>query len=222
MLERPHSRVRLYRQEVRYMDSQLGQLIAFLKENHIYKKSAFIVMGDHGEGLGEYNRHYGHIHYLHKIYTQVPLIISGPGIKQRGEQDALVSTLNIAPTILDMAGVKAPAFMEGQSLLKPLKPKKLLLETYSPEAYFDSFSIIDYPYQVVFYPGRTDEQLEYINLEKDSWGTTNIKDFMEDKKIKAELLESILKISRIITATKGKAGKINERHKEILESLGYI
>jgi arylsulfatase A-like enzyme len=222
MLERPKSRVRLYRQEVRYMDSRLGRLIAFLKENHIYEKSAFVIMGDHGEGLGEYNRHYGHIHYLHKIYTRVPLIILGPGIKQRGKQDTLVSTLNVAPTILDMANIKKPYFMDGQSVFKPIEPKKLLLETYSPEAYFDSFAIIDYPYQVLFFPGRTEDRIEYVNLVKDIWGTTNIKDFMEDKKIKAELLESVLKISRIITATKGKVGKINERHKEILESLGYL
>jgi arylsulfatase A-like enzyme len=152
----------------------------------------------------------------------VPLIVSGRGIKLRGERDELVSNLNIAPTILDLAGIKKPEFMDGRSLLKSLKPKKLLLETYSPEAYFDAFSIIDYPYQILFFPGREEEKIEYINLEKDTWGTTNIKDFMENKKIKAELLEAVLKISRIITATKGKPGKINDRHKEILESLGYI
>lgn len=222
MLEKPRSRVSLYRREIRYMDNQIGKVIDFLKENNMYKKSAIIIMGDHGEGMGEYKTHYGHIHYLHKIYSRVPLILLGPGIKKRGKQEDLVSNLNIAPTILDIAGIKKPEFMEGQSLLETLKPKKLLLETYSPEAYFDGFSIIDYPYQVLFFPGREDEKIEYINLEKDAWGTTNIKDFMTEKKIKGELLDAVLKISRIITATKGKPGKINERHQEILESLGYV
>lgn len=222
MLERPRSRVSLYRREIRYMDSQLGKLIDFLKENNIYKKSVFIIMGDHGEGMGEYRRHFGHIHYLHKVYSRVPLIILGPGIKQRGKREELVSNLNIAPTILDIAGIKKPKFMLGHSLFKPIKPKKLLLETYSPEAYFDCFSIIDFPYQVLFYPGRPEDKIEYINLETDTWGVANIKDYMKDKKVKGELLDAVLKISRIITATKRKPGKTNERHREILESLGYI
>lgn len=222
MLEKPRSRVSLYRREIRYMDNQVGKLIDFLKENNIYKKSTIIIMGDHGEGMGEYKTHYGHIHYLHKVYTRVPLILLGKGITGRGKQEDLVSNLNIAPTILDIAGIKKPEFMDGQSLLQPLKPKRLLQETYSPEAFFDGFAIIDYPYQVLFFPGREDEKIEYINLEKDTWGTTNIKDFMTEKKIKGELLDAVLKISRIITATKGKPGKINERHQEILESLGYV
>lgn len=228
MLEKPESRFRLYRREVRYMDDQLGKLIDFLKENKLYEKSVFIIMGDHGEGLGEYKTpgqkkgHYGHIHYLHKIYTRVPLIIFGHGIKERGQRQELVSNLNIAPTILDIADIKKPKFMLGESLFKSLKPRKLLLETYSPEAFFDCFSVIDYPFQVLFYPGRPEEKIEYVNLDKDVWGITNIKDFITDKKIKQELLDAVLKISRIITATKGRSGVVNERHKDILESLGYL
>jgi arylsulfatase A-like enzyme len=221
-----------YKEEVRYMDRCFGQLIAFLKERGIYERSAFIVMGDHGEGLGEYRGHFGHIHYLNNVFSRVPLIVTGAGVKQRGKRLEPVSNLHIAPTLLHLAGIKKPQYMLGESLLgKNLTTKKILLETYSPEAYFDAFSLIDFPWQIIFYPGRKEEKLEFYNLKNDPAGTVNLNNINnitddintdEMKKTKTELINSILRISRIITATKGKIGKSSQRHQEILKSLGYL
>lgn len=213
-------RKRLYKEEIKFMDRQLGKFLEFLKKENIYDNAVFIIMGDHGEGLGEYRDHFGHIHFLNRPAVKVPLIIAGKGIKSRGKRQELVSNLNIAPTILDIAGVKKPGFMIGHSLLKPLPRTKLLLETYAPEAYFDAFSIIDYPYQVIFYPGRRNGNLEFFDLESHQPG--GIKNKNQQEKIRAELVNSLLKISRIITATKGKIGGVSERHREILKSLGYL
>lgn len=205
-----------YKEEIKYMDAQLGKFIEFLKENNIYDNAVFIIMGDHGEGLGEYRGHYGHIHYLNQPAVRVPLIIAGKGIEPKGKREETVSALDIAPTILDIAGITKPAFMLGRSLLKPLTRTKLLLETYSPEAYFDAFSVLDYPYQVIFYPGRRKEKLEFVYLKEDGTGTR------ENLGIRVKLVKDVLKISRIITATKGKIGGASARHKEILKSLGYL
>jgi len=212
------SRKRLYREEVKYMDRQLGELLNFLKKKGIYDDSVFLIMGDHGEGLGEYRNHYGHIHYLNKEAVHVPLIISGKGIKPSGKRPEPVSNLNVAPTLLELAGLEKSPYMQGQSLLNPLKPARLLLATYSPEAYFDAFSLIDFPYQVCFYPGRVKEKIEFYNLELSSQGTIK----KGEEKIRTKLINALLKISRIITATKGKPGGVAERHKEILKSLGYL
>lgn len=212
------SRKRLYKEEIKFMDRQLGKFLEFLKKENLYDNAVFIIMGDHGEGLGEYRDHFGHIHFLNPSAVKVPLIIAGKGINSRGKRQELVSNLNIAPTILDIAGVKKPDFMLGHSLLKSLPHTKLLLETYAPEAYFDAFSIIDYPYQVIFYPGRRDEKLEFFDLESPQPGGS----INQQGKMRAELVNSVLKISRIITATKGKIGGVSERHQEILKSLGYL
>jgi arylsulfatase A-like enzyme len=218
-----------YKEEIRFMDQQFGKLLAFLKKQNLYQRSTFIIMGDHGEGLGEYRGHFGHIHFLNKGYSRVPFIIQGVGIEPKGERQELVSNLNIAPTILHLAQIKKPDFMLGQSLLKPLHTKKVLLETYSPEAYFDAFSIIDYPWQIIFYPGKSKEKLEFINLESDHLGISNLnvkpkadRLNQQARQIKSELINQILKISRIITATKGKVSKTSKRHQEILKSLGYL
>lgn len=216
---------RVYTQEVQYMDKQIGKLVDFLKENNIYSQSAFVIMGDHGEGLGEYHGHVGHIHYLNKIYTQVNMILAGKGIPQDVTRNEVVSNLNIAPTILELAGIKKPDFMIGSSLLKRNDNKKVILETYSPAAYFDAFSIIDFPYQMIIYPGNLlDKKIEFINLEKDKFGVHPIpKDNGEENpEIRAKLYDAVLAIARRLIAIKGKIGNKTQETIEMLETLGYL
>jgi arylsulfatase A-like enzyme len=215
----------LYRESVAYMDRHLGHLIDFLKENDMYRRSVFIVVGDHGEGLGEHKHYFGHIHYLNKIYSHVPLIVAGAGLKQRGVSDQVVSLLDIAPTILDIAGVEIPGFMTGQSLLKPGDNRKLLLETYVPEAYYDACSLLDFPYQIIYTPGRKDkkERVELIHLPTDHWGIRSIfAAAATDGKVKSSLLKEVLKISRRLSGARGKTGPVPERHRDMLKSLGYL
>jgi len=210
-----------YNEEIRYVDQQIGRLLTYLKEKGIYEQAAFVIMGDHGETLGEYQEHFGHIHYLNQSSMHVPLILSGRRIKPSGKRAEAVSTLNIAPTILDLANIKKPNYMLGRTLLKPIKNTRLLLETYSPEAYFDAFSLIEFPYQAAFYPGRRKEKIEFYNLKTGTSGKTARQEKDGEKK-RIELVNELLKISRIITATKGKVGKTSSRHQEILKSLGYL
>ncbi len=216
-----NSKARLYKKSIKYMDSQIGKLINFLKKENIFDDSLFIIMGDHGEGLGEYRDHFGHIHYLNKLYLRVPFIVSGKSVGKSGRKDGLVSNLEIAPSILDYTGLKIPGYMTGESVFKKIKRKKLIIETFSPQSYFDAFSLIEFPNQIIFYPGRSEQRIEYINLKKDPLGLKtdlNIK----DGKIRSGMLKSILQISRTITATKGKIGKKKRIREEILKSLGYL
>jgi len=215
------SKKKLYKKSVEYMDKEIGELLSFLKKEGELNKSVFVIMGDHGEGLGEYLDNYGHIHYLNKLYTRVPFIVSGCGISSKGEKSDLVSNLNIAPTILQICGMKIPDFMEGESVLNRIKKTKLILETFSPEAYFDAYSLIEFPYQIIFYPGRKDNRIEFIDLLNDPLGIKGITD-NEIKKKRDKMLKSILDISRTIIATKRKPGKKRRVHREILRSLGYL
>ena len=211
-----------YKEQVEYMDEQIGNLIEFLKEKGIYHRSVFLIMGDHGEGLGEYQNHVGHINYLNKLFSQVPLILCGFGIKTKCVREELVSNLNVAPTLLDVAHVKKPGFMKGDSLLRPLVNKRLLLETYKPEAISDAFSIIDFPFQIILYPNRTDNKLEYIDLENDILGVKNIIEMEPDSDLKSDLTRSIIQQSRELINAKVRKKEISEKDLEILRALGYI
>ncbi|TFG79067.1 MAG: hypothetical protein E4H23_06615 [Chrysiogenales bacterium] len=211
-----------YVKEIRYMDSQIGLLLDHLKKENLYAKSTFLVMGDHGEGLGEYGSHFGHIHYLNKVYTHVPFMLSGKGIPRRQAQNALVSNFSVAPTLLALIGSAAPKHMLGASALADSSDPKLFLETYSPEAYFDAFSVLHFPWQVIFYPGRPGNSLEFINLKQDRHGIENLHLGPDPSGQRSEMVKSVLKISRIITANKRKLNKFDQETMDTLKSLGYL
>jgi hypothetical protein len=211
-----------YEKEIRYMDSQIGLLLDHLKKVKLYDKSTFLVMGDHGEGLGEYRDHFGHIHYLNKAYTHVPFIIGGKNIPRRGAQSALVSNFNVAPTLLDLIHAKKPEAMIGESALESSLAARLFLETYSPEAYFDAFSVIHFPWQIIFYPGRPGDSLEFIDFQHDRFGIKNLIAEPDPSGKRAEMIRSVLQISRIITANKRNRDKFNQKTMDTLKSLGYL
>lgn len=211
-----------YRREVRYLDEQIGRLLERLKQEGLYEKSAFLVMGDHGEGLGEYQGHFGHIHYLNKVYTHVPFFLGGRGVSGRGLRQDLVSNLSVAPTLLALAGIGKEAHMTGNDALQGGADPKLFLETYSPEAYFDSFAVIHFPWQVIFQPGRTNGQLEFYNLAADPSGTSDLQAGPDPSGQRPEMVSSVLRVSRVITASKRRQGALNQKTMDTLKSLGYL
>lgn len=150
----------LYRREVEYMDGEIGRLFQAMSDLGLKDKTAVLVVGDHGEGLGERHNafgdpHIGHIHYLNPVYQKVPLILHLPGSSKHGVRvPETVTMLDVAPTMAAMMGYKGfPHFM-GRNLLK-LKPgtkTDVFLETYKPEAVKDRFSIYRPPWQLIYAP----------------------------------------------------------------------
>ncbi len=107
----------LYDGEVAYADSALGHFLSFLKAGGRYENSVIVVVGDHGEGLGEHHEN-THGIFLYDSTTHVPLIVKLPGESQKERVvDAQVRTTDILPSVLDLVGVKAPPRLDGQSLM---------------------------------------------------------------------------------------------------------
>jgi len=108
---------RLYDGEIAYADSALAHLIAFLKKTGSYSNAIVVVVGDHGEGLGEHGEE-THGLFLYDSTLHVPLILKLAGAAQRGTVvDAQVRTTDILPTILSLTNIAAPAELDGESLL---------------------------------------------------------------------------------------------------------
>jgi len=107
---------RLYDGEIAYADSALGVFLAYLKKQGWYEGALLIVVGDHGEGLGEHNED-THGIFLYDSTTHVPLLVKLPGQDAKGrEVPAQVRTTDILPTVLDVLDVKAQAKFDGESL----------------------------------------------------------------------------------------------------------
>jgi arylsulfatase A-like enzyme/Tfp pilus assembly protein PilF len=126
----------LYDGEIAYADSALGNLIAFLKKNGAYANAIIVVVGDHGEGLGEHGEE-THGLFLYDSTLHVPMILKMAGTAQHGiVVDAQVRTTDILPTILSLTKIPAPAELNGESMM-PLIQKQaashdLLAETDYP------------------------------------------------------------------------------------------
>jgi choline-sulfatase len=105
-----------YDGEIAYADAALGHFVSYLKKQGAYDRSLFIVVGDHGEGLGEHQEE-THGIFLYDTTTHVPLIVKLPASASRTKViDAQVRTIDILPTALDLAGAPIPEDIDGQSL----------------------------------------------------------------------------------------------------------
>ena len=108
---------RPYDGEIAYTDSALANFVAYLKAHVFYDNSLIVVVGDHGEGLGEHNED-THGIFLYDSTTHVPLILKLPVGKNAGKViDEQVGTLDILPTVLEYAGISKPEPLTGTSLL---------------------------------------------------------------------------------------------------------
>jgi choline-sulfatase len=106
----------LYDGEIAYADSALAHFISFLKGNGWYSNAMIVMVGDHGEGLGEH-REDTHGIFLYDSTTHVPLIIKLPPAADAGKVvDAQVRTVDILPTVLDQTGISVPERIDGESL----------------------------------------------------------------------------------------------------------
>jgi arylsulfatase A-like enzyme len=105
----------LYDGEIRYTDDVLGELLVSLDAIGFLDNAVIVLTADHGEEFGE---HGGVLHggKLFDELLHVPLIISGAGIDRGIVDPNLVSLVDIAPTLLSMAGLEIPEVMEGRNI----------------------------------------------------------------------------------------------------------
>jgi arylsulfatase A-like enzyme/Flp pilus assembly protein TadD len=108
---RSEYRSHLYDGEVAYADHELGKLMSWLKQNHLYDSSLIVALSDHGESLGEHGED-EHGFFVYNATVHVPLIIKPP-VKPPagsritpGRRREPVETTAVAPTLLQLAGVK--------------------------------------------------------------------------------------------------------------------
>jgi len=97
---------------------EVKRLLAALEENGIYDRTIVVVTADHGQGLGEHNI-MTHTQYVYHPLIHVPLVIAVPGITP-GRVEENVSLLDVAPTLLELAGLETGPHSRGISLVPAL------------------------------------------------------------------------------------------------------
>lgn len=94
----------LYQGEVQAVDRAVGAFVTTLKQEGIYDRAIIVFTSDHGEEFAEHNS-YGHLRTLYNESVRVPLFVKLPSSAVRSRQPQPVSTVAIAPTVFDLAGI---------------------------------------------------------------------------------------------------------------------
>ena len=127
--------IRAYYAAASFMDAQVGRVLAELDNLGLRDNTIIVLWGDHGWHLGDQGMWCKHTNF--EAAARSPLILSAPGQKNAGAKtDALVELVDIYPTLCELAGLPAPAALEGKSMAP-------LLE--NPTRPWKKFAISQYP-----------------------------------------------------------------------------
>lgn len=185
------------------IDQSVGEIIDTLKELGEYENTIFIFTSDHGELLGDHGLIYKGCRFFESL-VHVPLIISYPAKAVKGKRlAALVESIDIAPMLLEAAGIPIPQQMQGKSLL-PLLTEEV--DNKDKHAHRDfviseylgaigSAVMVDQSHGVMYYDGKYKVCIyqghdigEIYNLEDDPNEFNNLWFSKEHSSLKAELL----------------------------------
>jgi choline-sulfatase len=228
----PYSKIykdHLYDGEIAYADSALGNLLAYLKRENRYRNALIIVVGDHGEGLGEHGEQ-THGIFLYDSTTHVPLIVklptgttTKPAIAPQAKLvQAQVQTTDILPTVLDLLHIAPTPALANRSLRPHFSAtqeidKVVFGETDYPLRFGwaplravrgDGFKFIEAPRPEFYDLGKDPGEL---NNAYEPWNRTV-------QRLRTELASSAMRPPRASKAT-GAASSATLRE---LRALGYL
>jgi arylsulfatase A-like enzyme len=167
-----------YLREVELCDHSLGRLIDELRKRSLWQRTVLVVTADHGEALGEHGiPHHGQ--GLYDVLVRVPLIVSVPGVAPR-RVHVPVTTLDIAPTLLDLLGLPTPGEYMGQSLVGFLRgaTPKLDRPIALDESRMRLRGLIVGPYKII--DDKKKHIVEIYDLSKDPGEAHNLFGSMAD------------------------------------------
>jgi arylsulfatase A-like enzyme len=98
-----------------HVDQQVGRVLEALENSGQAENTIVVFMSDHGEMLGDHNI-YLKGPYFYDAAIRVPLIVRYPGTVVPARHKGLVELVNLAPTLLDLAGIEPYAGMQGKSI----------------------------------------------------------------------------------------------------------
>lgn len=105
-----------YFANVSMIDEQMGRLLAALERRGVLDDTVIVFTSDHGDCLNDHGHSQKWTMYEESV--RVPAIVWGPGrIRAAGVLDDLVSLFDLGPTVLELAGLEVPRWMEARSLL---------------------------------------------------------------------------------------------------------
>jgi Tfp pilus assembly protein PilF len=218
-----------YAGEVAYADKVFGELLQALREAGLYEKSLILVVGDHGEGLGDHQES-THGYYLYDPTLLVPLIMKLPTngrIKASVRVvEGIFQLVDVFPSILQILGLSPLQHLQGQGLAASILGKRSLMqrEAYSETYYPNEFGWSELKswrssaYKYILAP-----RSELYDLREDPNETRNL---VDQRAALANQLESQLKGFEeryLVTGAESEAQtELSPEDLERFRALGYV
>ncbi len=111
-----------YDGSIRAMDYEIARLLERLEELGIRDDTLIAFVADHGEEFLEHGNHW-HGHSAYGELVNVPMFVTWPGVVPAGVVDRTTQSIDLMPTLLDLARLPVPAEAQGESLLPLLAAK---------------------------------------------------------------------------------------------------
>ena len=111
----------LYDEAIRSTDRRIGGVFHRLAPEGRPERTLFVFLADHGEELFQHHGYLTHACSVYQNGLRVPLAFVAPPLIEPGVVDAWVELIDVAPTILELLGIEAPATMDGRSLVPYLE-----------------------------------------------------------------------------------------------------
>lgn len=221
--------IALYDGEIAFSDDLLRELYDIINKDS-KRETLLIVTSDHGEEFYEHCR-FGHGYSLYQEQLWVPLIFYYPPKVPAGLKLSFnVSNVDIAPTILSLAGLPPePKFM-GKNLTPFIEHPDSNTAGYEPESYSELInehiytSLIRENYKIIISQKEKGIFEEIFNLELDPHENSNLLNLVEfnaiRKNLKSRLDANLQRAEK--TKIEGVDVEVNEDIKEKLKAIGYV
>jgi arylsulfatase A-like enzyme len=163
------------------LDDNVGRVLKYLDDSGLAKNTIVVYMSDQGFYLGEHGLYDKRFMYEESFRT--PMMIRYPqAVKPGNKLKQFILNLDIAPTLLDLAGIKPPDDMQGESM-KPLLTKQPLVKKWRDEIYYHYYEL---SFNLTAHYGIRTKQFammhfynpvdgwELYDLKKDPYEMTNV------------------------------------------------
>lgn len=214
-------------------DRMARQLLKGIRKLGMLEGTIVVVVGDHGESLGEHNYYFEHGRFPYDDCLKVPLLIRPAGAVMPKRVHQPVAAFGLAPTLLEMTRIEAPADMEARSLLPVAEGREEPGYVFAESGYQLDFalSVRDAQWKLTHIPNEVDRSLmtgseyELYNLVRDPAELDNR--YQAEPKVAARLGNALEEWSRpwIDKAYRRPARTdvpLDTEAVEKLRSLGYV
>jgi len=168
------TQVRNYCETLRSVDESIGAVLDYLVENGLDKNTIVIYMGDNGFAWGEHGLIDKRQFYEESV--RVPMLVWAPGLFDGGEvAEKMVQNVDIAPTLMQCAGLKKAPQMVGESFIPLLLGENI---TWRDKIFYEYYWEYEFPQTPTMHGIRTD-RYKYIRYHG-IWDTNEFYDLKND------------------------------------------